>query len=50
MGQPPATARPYIPRTIGLGAAETDLLRGSFDWAGVTEYPLDDLLRLLLTT
>lgn len=35
-------------RSIGLRAAELDLLRG-FGWSRTTEYPLDDLLCLLLT-
>ena len=35
-------------RSSGLPAADIDLLR-SFDWAAVTEYPLDDLLCLALT-
>ncbi len=35
-------------RSSGLPTADIDLLR-SFDWAAVTEYPLDDLLCLALT-
>ncbi|MEU3569164.1 class I SAM-dependent methyltransferase [Kitasatospora sp. NPDC036755] len=35
--------------SIGLRSAALDLLR-SFGWADVTEYPLDDLPCLLLTT
>ncbi|MFJ6378617.1 class I SAM-dependent methyltransferase [Kitasatospora sp. NPDC092039] len=46
---PLAERQPAGWESIGLRSAALDLLR-SFTWADVSEYPLDDLLCLLLTT